>query len=180
LLNVRPVTFNEFNSHEYPRLHLTSETLTWDPTTTLDEEQETAMMDYSGNIVCDVAMKGPLPTLIVNVFQSLTTDMADVTHSCNFHQVLTSHVIISSVDALTGHVRMRKRAPIDFMTLAAWWMVSLEHAKRTVHLTTQRGVCTCLSPMLARRFPTNDQMLCYKVASTHGFQRHTLCWDIFL
>ncbi len=35
LLNVRTVTIDEFNSQDYPRLHLTSETLTWDPTTNL-------------------------------------------------------------------------------------------------------------------------------------------------
>jgi hypothetical protein len=58
LLNVRTVTINEFNSQDYPQLHLTSETLTWDPTTTLYEEQENAMTDYSGNIVCDAAVRG--------------------------------------------------------------------------------------------------------------------------
>ncbi len=42
LLYVRPVTIDEFNSLDHPRLHLTSETLTWDPSTTLFEEQETA------------------------------------------------------------------------------------------------------------------------------------------
>ncbi len=55
LLNVGSVTINEFNSHDYPRLHLTSETLTWDPTTDLYEQQEHTMMDYSGNIVHDAA-----------------------------------------------------------------------------------------------------------------------------
>jgi hypothetical protein len=62
LLNVRTVTIDEFNSQDYPRLHLTSETLTWDPTTTLYEQQENAMMDYSGNIVCDAAVRGQVPT----------------------------------------------------------------------------------------------------------------------
>jgi hypothetical protein len=37
LLNVRTVTINEFTSQDYPQLHLTSETLTWDPTTNLYE-----------------------------------------------------------------------------------------------------------------------------------------------
>jgi hypothetical protein len=59
LLNVRSVTINEFNSHDYLRLHLTSETLTWDPTTDPYEQQEHAMMDYSGNILRDAAVKGP-------------------------------------------------------------------------------------------------------------------------
>ncbi len=163
LLNVRPVTINEFNSQECPRLHLTSETLTWDPTTTVYEEQETAMTNYSGKIVHDAVVRGPPPTLIINLLQSLTTDMAMITHDCNFHQVLTSHAIISSVDAsLTRHVRARKTAPIDFETLAARWMVSPECAKWTVQLTTQWGGHTCLNPMLARLFLTNVQMLCYK------------------
>jgi hypothetical protein len=95
---------------------LTSETLTWDPMTDLYEKQEHAMMDYSGNIVCDAAMRGP--NLILNELQSSTTDLADLTHDCNFHQVFTAHVVVSSVNSsLSGQVQSRKVAPIDFMTL---------------------------------------------------------------
>ncbi len=105
LLNVRTVTIDEFNSQDYPQLHLTSGTLTWDPMTNLYEQQENAMMDYSGNIVRDAAVRGQGPTLIVNELQLLTNDLADMTHDCIFHQVLTSHVVISSVNAsLSGHV----------------------------------------------------------------------------
>jgi hypothetical protein len=142
------------------RLHLTSETLTWDPTTDMYEKQENAIMDYSGNIVCDAAMRGP--NLILNELHSLTTDLADLRHDCNFHQVLTAHVVVSSVDSsLSGHVQSRKVAPIDFMTLAGRWMITPDRAKETVQRTTQRSVCTCLNPTLARRFPTNDRMLRY-------------------
>ncbi len=142
-LNVRTVTINELNSHDYPRLHLTSETLTWDPTTNLYEQQENAMMDYSGSIVRDAAVRGQAPTLIVNELQLLTTDLADMMHDCNFHQVLTSYVNVSSVDAsLSGHMQFRKTAPIAFMTLAARWMITPDCAKKTVQLTTQRGICT--------------------------------------
>ncbi len=163
LLNVRTVTINEFNSQDYPRLHLTSETLTWDPTTTLYEQQKNAMINYSGNIVCDAAVRGQVPTIIVNELQLLTTDMADMTHDCNFHQVLTSHVIVSIINAsLSGHVQLQKTAPIDFMTLVAWWMIAPERTKITVQLTMQQGICTCLNPTLAQRFSTNDKMLCYK------------------
>ncbi len=51
LLNVRGTMLDEWNSDAFKRLHLTSETLTWDPTTTLYEEQEAAMVDYSGRVV---------------------------------------------------------------------------------------------------------------------------------
>jgi hypothetical protein len=127
------VTINEYNSQDYSLLHLTSETLTWDPTTNLYEQQVNAMMDYSGNIAYDAAMRGQVPTLILNELQLLTTDLADMMHDCNFHQVLTSHVIVSSVDAiLSGHVRLRKAALVDFMTFAAQWIIALECAKKTV------------------------------------------------
>jgi hypothetical protein len=69
LLNVRTVTMDEFNSQYYPRLHLTSETLTWDPMTDLYEQQENAMMNYSGKIVHDAAVRGQVPTLIINELQ---------------------------------------------------------------------------------------------------------------
>jgi hypothetical protein len=127
VLNVRSMTIDEFNSNDHLRLHLTSETLTWDPTTDLYEQQEHAMMDYSGNIVHDAAVRGP--QLILNELQSLTTALADLTHDCNFHQVLTAHVVVSSVNSrLSGHVQLRKSAPIDFMTLAGWWMIAPDRA----------------------------------------------------
>jgi hypothetical protein len=128
LLNVRSVTIDEFNSHDYLRLHLTSETLTWAPTTDLYEQQEHAMMDYSSNII-NAAIRGP--KLILNELQSLTTDLADLTHDCNFHQVLTSHVVVSSVNAsLSGHMYSRITEPIDFMTLAGQWMIAPDHKKK--------------------------------------------------
>jgi hypothetical protein len=89
--------------------------------------------------------------------------MADMTHDCNFHQVLTSHVVISSVDtSLSGHVRLHKTASKDFMTLDAHWMVAPHRAKKTVQLTKQWGIHTCLNPMLAQQFQIYDRMLCYK------------------
>ncbi len=148
LSNVRSTTIDEFNSHDHLRLHLTSETLTWDPTTALYEKQENAMMDYSGNIVHDAAMRGPI--LILYELQSLTTGLADLMHDCNFHQVLTAHVVVSSVNSsLSGHVRLCKTVPIDFMTLTGRWMIAPDRAKETLQQTTQQGVGTCLNPMLA-------------------------------
>ena len=41
------------------------------------------MMDYSGNIIRDAAVRGP--NFILYELQSLTTDLADLMHDCNFH-----------------------------------------------------------------------------------------------
>jgi hypothetical protein len=99
--------------------------------TDLYEQQEHAMMDYSGNIVRDAAVRGP--QLILNELKYLTTDLADLMHDCNFYQVLTAHIVVSSVNSsLSGHVRLRKSAPIDFMTLAGRWMIATDRAKKTV------------------------------------------------
>ena len=161
LLYVRNVNSDDFYSRHYPRLHLTSETLTWDPQTTLYEEQEQAMTNISGAIVHDAAVRGP--KLVINKLHSYATDPADITHDCNFHQILELHVAVSSIDTtLDGHVLSRKTKPIDSLTLAACWIISPERTKQTILRTTQRGVRTCLNPTLARRFPTNDRMLCYK------------------
>ncbi len=149
MLRVRNVTAGDFYNDDIPRIGLTSATLTWDPSTTLYEEQENGMIDYSSAIVGDAAVRGP--DLVINALHSLTTDLADITHYCNFIQVLLSHVNISSMDtSLNGHMRTRKTASIDYTTMASRWMISLEKAKRTVQRTTQRGVQTCLSRMLAR------------------------------
>ncbi len=154
LLNVRTVTINEFNSQDYPRLHLTSETLTWDPMTNLYEQEENAMMEYSGNIVCDAAVRGQVPTLIANELQLLTTDLADMMHDCNFHQVLTSQVVVSSVNtSLSGHVQSRKVAWIDFMTLVAWWMTAPKHSKKTVQLDYAAGCTHLLEPHACTTMP---------------------------
>jgi len=142
---------------------LTSESLTWDPTSTLyDSDQEAAMTDYSGNVVCCAAVRGHVGILAIKSLSSLSSDLVDVTDDENFHQVLTSKVMISSVEtSLNGHIRSCNVAPIDPQTLAARWMISPDRAKRTVVMTTQRGVRTCLNPTLSRRFLTNDRMLRY-------------------
>jgi hypothetical protein len=83
LLNVRAPTLDEWNSHAFWRLHLTSETLTWDLTMTLYEDQEMAMTGYSGNVVRHVALRGQVSSLVINSLSSLTTDHADVTNNNN-------------------------------------------------------------------------------------------------
>ncbi len=148
LLNVRGLTLDEWNSGAFKRLHLTSEALTWDPTTTLYEEQEAAMVDYSGRVVTTTRpLMMHINSLVIDPLSSLTTDQADITDNENLYDVLASHVQILSIESsLNGHIHSCKIALIDLKTLAARWMISPEHAKQTVVMTTQRGVRTCLNP----------------------------------
>jgi hypothetical protein len=106
LLNVRCITLDEWNSDAFKRLHLTSDTLTWDPTTTLYEKQEAATIDYSVCVVTTTRpLMGHINHLVINLLSSLTTDQADVTDYDNFYDVLASHVQISSIEtSLNGHI----------------------------------------------------------------------------
>ncbi len=111
---------------------------------TLYEEQEAAMTDYSGPVVMTMhALRGHVSKLVINLLSSMTADQADVTDDNNFYRVLASHVQISSIETShNGYIHLCITAPIDPQTLAARWMISLEHAKRTAVMTTQRGVHT--------------------------------------
>jgi len=87
------------------------------------------MTDYSGNVARCATVRGHVSILAINSLSSLTTDLVDATDDNNFHQVLTSKVMISSVEtSLNGHIRLRNIAPIDPQTLATWWMILPDHA----------------------------------------------------
>jgi hypothetical protein len=84
LLNVRAPTLDKWNSDAFWQLHLTHETLIWDPTTTLYKPQEAAMTNYSGNVIRCVSMRGHDSSLVINPLSSLPADLADVTDDDNF------------------------------------------------------------------------------------------------
>jgi hypothetical protein len=95
---------DKWNSDAFKQLHLTSDTLTWAPMTTLYEEQEAAMIDYSGRVVTTTRpLMRHINHLVIHLLFSLTTDQADVPDDENFYDVLPSHVQISSIEtALMG------------------------------------------------------------------------------
>jgi hypothetical protein len=97
LLNVRAPTLDEWISDAFRRLHLTSKTLTWNPTTILYEDQE-MVTDYSGNVVRRGALRGQVSSLVINSISSLTADHADVMDDNNFYRVLSSMVQILSTE----------------------------------------------------------------------------------
>ncbi len=53
---------------------MTSETLTWDPSSAIYEEQDNAMTDYSGDIVSNAAVQGHVNSLVINPLSSLSSD----------------------------------------------------------------------------------------------------------
>jgi hypothetical protein len=96
------------------------------------------MIDYSGYVVTTMrSLRRHVKHLVINLLSSLTTDQADVTDDDNFYHVLASHVQISSIEtSLNGHI-LHKTMPMDPQIVAAYWMIPLEHSKRTAVMTTQ-------------------------------------------
>jgi hypothetical protein len=95
LLNVRTLTVDQFNDQTIPRLHLTSETLTWDPSTTTYTDQEAAMMDFTGVVETRTRVWGKFPAVI---HAMATSDLIDITHDNHFAQALLAQVVISPID----------------------------------------------------------------------------------
>ena len=121
------------------------------------------MVGYNGLAYDRSALRGRPNTLVINSLVSTSHTAADVTSDDNFSCVLSSYVMISGFDSNSaGPLTTKVKAPIDFRTLAARWMISPQQAQKTITVTTQQGVRKCLNPNIARRFPTNDRMLRYR------------------
>jgi hypothetical protein len=107
---------DEWNSDAFKRLHLTSETLTWDPTTTLYEEQEAAMVDYSGHVVITAPpLMGHINRLVINLLSSLTTDQADIndmrTFMMSWHLMFRYLALRLALMGIFAHARLHQLTP---------------------------------------------------------------------
>ena len=79
------------------------------------EEQEAAMVGYGGHVFDQSTLRGQPKTIVINYLVSTTHTAADVTSDDIFLCVLSSNVMISSMDTnLTGHLTSRAKWPINF------------------------------------------------------------------
>ena len=91
VINVLPLTSLEFDEHEHTRIELTSKDLTWDPSTTVYENQENAMVDYKGKMTRRPNDRGPM-MVIKSVTISTTESAGDVLSEDNFSKALELNV----------------------------------------------------------------------------------------
>ena len=131
LLNVRPPSIDDCDTEEIRHLALTSDTPTWDPSSTSSEEQEAAIESYDGLVHDQPALRGQPTMLVTNSLVLSTQPAGDVTYDDNFTRALASTFMISRADtSLPGHLRAGAHKPLDFHTLSAWWMIPLAQTKR--------------------------------------------------
>jgi hypothetical protein len=75
---------------------------------------------------------------------------------CSAHEgKCVKHEIVDEVTGVQLSTRMNK---VDPEGLSAIGGIVIESARRTLKVTTQRGVRTVLRPSLSRRFRTNDRL----------------------
>ena len=174
---VDTVPREEFERHECPRIELTNKDLIWNPSSSVYEDQENAMLDRKGDIVRpNVTARGPLMS-INSICVSTNSGAADIAADDNLANVLASQVNVTYDECVsksdnnvcsasvsefkTGDFQSRRRKLISGDTLAKRWNIDRRKARNTVKATTQRGIRTVLHPALTRRYPTNDRMLRY-------------------
>ena len=158
---VHAPTKEEWESRRHPRIDLTSDNLTWDPSCSRYEDQEEALLDHRGEFnppEIDTSMRGP--KLVINsltsqilledfdtsmrgpklVINSLTSHLplAAITHNDNFATVLQSKVNVSATHS--GGVRSNAKKSVDAPTLARRWMIPEHRARQTVQQTTQCAI----------------------------------------
>ena len=120
------------------------------------------MTNFRGNVIRSY-LTSTAPKFVINSMSSPTLDAADLTDDHKFDRVLEYHINVSipelTSNSNTGTIKSKVGQPVDHLTLANRYNIPVNRAKRTVKKPNQRGVRTCLTPSLSRRFPTNDRML---------------------
>ena len=97
-LNVEPLSLEEYENHECPRVELTGQHLTWQPHSSVFEDQESAMLDHQGHVV-QPRSKQRRPLMVINSVTASTCadDAADLMEGNNFSGQLERNVNISHV-----------------------------------------------------------------------------------
>ena len=168
-LYTESLTQEEFEAHDYPRVELTSQHLTWDPSSTIFEDKENQMPTSKANVPARTSpARGPL-IVINSITTSSTYDAADVMADDNFGDILQSHVNVPSAvcdrkiaEAIVmetnpptsdenpatdfsemlknnGDMVSTRRKMVDSATLAKRWDIDPGRAKNTVKMIPSRG-----------------------------------------
>jgi len=145
----RRPTPTEFEQLYHEAINLTSPTPDWSPHSPDFDQQETNMHTY--NTTIGAASHTPILSEDIKF-------LTDITNTIN----CTATSIASTNTSTTKNTLTAER-------LAATWNIGLDAAKRTLNVTTQRGVRTVMHPTLKRRWHTNDRNLRYRRLPTALF-----------
>ena len=172
---------------ECQRIELTAEQPEWNPHARLFDDNENAMTDEDGFIKqnqrrrtimktkTDLGSKmdayetsestSAVPrvlsdisnTLNDNLFVSAIRSTVETTYDDFVQSKITPEVTKNKVASTKSKPRYKLSPEI----LSQKWNIGLEAAKRTLQVTTQRGLKTVVDPSIARRWGTNDRSMRY-------------------
>ena len=155
----RKTTWDEYNN--LPHLHLTAESPEWDPHSDQLQQMEASITDANGNLR-DTDFRQPRSVYLLNrlitCFNPFVTVRESMSAASATLASISSTLLPESLIAATK-ISRDKYPVISPERLAKNWRIGLEAAKRTVQVTTQRGVRTILHPNVERRFRTSDRQL---------------------
>jgi hypothetical protein len=149
------------------RFNVTLEEPERDPSSTTFQEQEGATVDAHGTVHNTVDSNNRIFVSSVlkcraqacdydfcnSQCSTVLTDIGPNLHNNHLLRTLESNVKVSST--ATG----KRNGNIMAERLAKNWSVSVDSAKQTLKVTTQRGVRTAANPSMSRRFRTNNRQL---------------------
>jgi hypothetical protein len=164
----RKPSISEFES--LPHVELTSEDPPYDPHDTTFATQERSLITTvwekgdrigvapSSRRLCSVSrtLEAAKAISVGSDAATLSLKQTSVTHD----DMLLYDSITNNISVLRKYGSSGKQFKPE--QLAKNWGIDLATAKRTIDVTTQRGVRTVLHPTLSRRFRTNDRQLRYR------------------
>jgi hypothetical protein len=162
----RKPTIEEFES--LPHLSLTSDEPAYDPYDPTFAQQEQALTKYASEtgdrIGAPPSRRLCTVSKTLSCARTLGTGCDGAMQSVRQISPTLDDAFFS--DSLTREIgairRLGEGKRFDPDLLARNWGIDRQTAKRTVDVTTQRGVRTVLHPTLSRRFRTNDRQLRYR------------------
>lgn len=96
--DTEPLSREEFERHDYIRVEMMSQHMTWDPSSPIYEDQENAMVSGEVDLAArNSTARGPL-TVINSITTSSSIGAVDVIADDNFGRVLESKVNVSSTE----------------------------------------------------------------------------------
>ena len=161
------------------RYDLTYEAPDFDPSDPSFARAEEAMMDSFGGLrdtrgdsttrvrsLCQMSRVRASNSLQDDSSEFLLAAVSNTLSERTFLTAMIANVHVSGTGTsncqVSGVTTSDRRNGVDAPTLARNWGIGLEAAKKTIKVTTQRGVRTMVHPSLSRRFRTNDRQLRYR------------------
>jgi hypothetical protein len=156
------------------RYEMTYESPEVDTSAKTFHDQEASMMDSWGNLkvsgdfhprrrqVCSLRQKEAEVKILSSKYSDTSTKLQDLS------PVIEDGTFLAELDKIATNLNislvksdMRDKAGVDAATLANNWGIGIEAARRTLLVTTQKGIRRMIHPSMTKRYKINDRQLRY-------------------